>query len=214
MSFITPPIIRAVTVADVPTVRATLIKTWHATYDTSLGADKVRDITTRWHSLVALTSQIGDGATFLLAEHDGQVLGSSYAKREGEFGGIQLYRLYVHPRAHGTGLGRRLMAATFAPYPDAHLHRLEVGPRNARAIRFYEREGFSKVGEIADHERIGDVEALIFERVVVPVACACSSVKNVTCELKIASTVWQPACRRISDCTYVDREVLCCFAIE
>jgi ribosomal protein S18 acetylase RimI-like enzyme len=166
MSNINLPVIRDVTVADVPAVRATLIETWHATYDHILGPDKVRDITTRWHSLVALTSQIGNGATFLLAETDGHVLGSSYAKREDEAGVVKLYRLYIHPRAHGSGLGRRLMAETFAPYADAHRQRLEVGPQNLRAIRFYEREGFTEIGEIASHDGIAGVEALVYERAI------------------------------------------------
>ena len=46
-------IIRAVTVADLPAVRTALVETWHATYDGIYGPDKVYDITTRWHSLVA-----------------------------------------------------------------------------------------------------------------------------------------------------------------
>lgn len=157
-------IIRAVTVTDVPAVRAALVETWHATYDGIYGPDKVRDITTRWHSLVALTNQIDDTAAFLLAERDGTVMASSFAKPEADPCVIKLYRLYVHPRGQGIGIGQRLMAASFAPFANSVRHRLEVNPQNSSAIRFYERQGFSKVGEIADEERIGGVDALVLER--------------------------------------------------
>lgn len=151
-------------VADLPAVRAALVETWHATYDSIYGREKVRDITTRWHSLVALAKQIEGTATFLLAERGGKVLASSFAKPEDDPGAIKLYRLYVLPGAQRIGLGRDLMAATFAPYPAAARHRLEVNPQNVTAIRFYEREGFARVGEIHDDTRIGGVDAYIYER--------------------------------------------------
>lgn len=156
--------IRPVTVADLPAVRAALVETWHATYDGIYGPEKVKDITTRWHSLVALANQIDPAAAFLLAECDGRVLASSFAKPEPDPQVVKLFRLYVHPRAQRAGIGRCLMAATFAPYPGALRHRLEVNPQNAPAIRFYERAGFAKVGEIADEGRSGGVEAFVFER--------------------------------------------------
>lgn len=159
-------VIRPVTIADVPTVRAALVETWHATYDGIYGPDKVREVTTRWHSLVALANQIDGGAAFLLAERDGAILASSYAKPEPDCDVVKLYRLYVHPSAQRAGVGRRLMAATFAPFPAAVRHRLEVNPQNAPAIRFYERDGFEKVGDILVEGRSGDVEAFVYERAV------------------------------------------------
>jgi ribosomal protein S18 acetylase RimI-like enzyme len=156
--------IRPVTVADVPAVRVALVETWHATYDGIYGPEKVREITTRWHSLVALANQIDAAAAFLLAERNGAVLASSFAKPDADPQVIKLYRLYVHPRAQRTGIGRQLMAATFAAFPGALRHRLEVNPQNAPAIRFYHREGFVKVGEISDEGRIGAVDAFVYER--------------------------------------------------
>jgi ribosomal protein S18 acetylase RimI-like enzyme len=62
---------------------------------------------------------------------------------------IELVRIYVDPRAIGTGLGARLMSASLdeAAAQGAQTIWLGVWEKNIRAIRFYERWGFTKVGE-------------------------------------------------------------------
>jgi len=58
----------------------------------------------------------------------------------------RLEALYVLEEYQGTGLADRLMAAAFAWLGDQPM-RLEVAVYNARAIRFYERHGFTPTGE-------------------------------------------------------------------
>lgn len=61
---------------------------------------------------------------------------------------MYLSKFYVAPDAHGTGVATRLMAAVL----DASARRgsavvwLGVNEENARAHRFYERQGFARVG--------------------------------------------------------------------
>ncbi len=156
-------IIRPAVTTDLLAVRAQLVATWHATYDPIYGAEMVRDITRRWHSLTALAEQLGvPGGVFLLAERDGRVLGSSYAQTDGCVG--KLYRLYIHPQAQHRGLGQRLLRETMARLPSVVSHRLEVEPRNLAAIRFYEQAGFERRGEIADLGRPDGIAAYIYER--------------------------------------------------
>jgi ribosomal protein S18 acetylase RimI-like enzyme len=155
---------RSVTTADLPDVRSALIETWHATYDNIYGAEKVADITSRWHSIATLAAQRhAPKSAFYVALRDRAVLGSSFAL-EVEPGIVHLHRLYVRPIAQGSGVGRALMAATFAVFPDANRHRLEVEPKNFKAIHFYQREGFSKRGEVADCGNGSGVAASVFER--------------------------------------------------
>jgi ribosomal protein S18 acetylase RimI-like enzyme len=154
-------IVRPVTPADISAVRVMLIDTWHATYDSLYGAAKVADITSRWHNIEALSAQIAQpDSQFLLTEEDGHVRASSYAARLGDEDAVQLYRLYVHPRAQG----RALMNATLAPFEDVAVQRLEVEPRNRQAITFYEREGFRLAGSIPDCGGSSGIEALVYER--------------------------------------------------
>jgi ribosomal protein S18 acetylase RimI-like enzyme len=139
--------IRPVTPADLAAVRNVLIATWHATYDPILGRDQVEAIMAGWHSMEALELQlIAPGSSFLVGEMDGRVVATAFA-RPGADGRIALSHLYVLPEAQGRGIGRQLLEATLAAFPQARTVRLEVEPRNVSAINFYERAGFRVVDQ-------------------------------------------------------------------
>lgn len=78
-------------------------------------------------------------------------------------GAIELQRIYTHPRAHGTGLARRLADAAFALAREAGFRHIWLGvlPENARAVAFYTKLGFRKVGthefRLGDHVDIDDI---------------------------------------------------------
>lgn len=61
---------------------------------------------------------------------------------------IELSKFYTRATAHGTGVAAPLMAATLAAAAatGAVAMWLGVNEENARAIRFYEKHGFVKVG--------------------------------------------------------------------
>ncbi|MGP9818926.1 GNAT family N-acetyltransferase [Salinarimonas sp. NSM] len=166
------PRIRPVGRDDLAAVRAALVASWHATYDPIHGAAKVTEITDRWHALPALSRQVDrPGTVFLMAEGaDGGVLGSALAHvDDGEEACLR--RLYVTPGGEGRGLGRLLLDETLARLAERDAW-LEVEPRNTRAIRFYEREGF-----VLDRPAQGcggraDLEAVIMRRPERPIARA------------------------------------------
>ena len=56
-----------------------------------------------------------------------------------------LHQLAVAPASKGKGIATALLAAAKAAAPDGLT--LDVNQANTRAVRFYEREGFSKAGE-------------------------------------------------------------------
>lgn len=64
-------------------------------------------------------------------------------------GELDIKRIYVLDRWHGTGAGEALMAEAVAYARADHQERLIVGVYvgNARAQAFYERWGFEKIGE-------------------------------------------------------------------
>lgn len=83
-------------------------------------------------------------------EHQGEVVGYSLIDRAPDQLGIadglpELSRCYVLPLQHGAGAGQRLLDDTLAQVAGSV--RLTVNEQNARAIRFYQRNGFRKVGE-------------------------------------------------------------------
>jgi tRNA (guanine37-N1)-methyltransferase len=61
---------------------------------------------------------------------------------------VELSKFYTRSAAHGTGVAAPLMAATLdaAAATGAASVWLGVNEENARAIRFYEKHGFAKVG--------------------------------------------------------------------
>lgn len=137
--------LRAATPADLPAVRDVLVATWHATYDATLGSAMVDDITRRWHSIGALAAQLEHADCLrLVVEQGGRIVGTLLAT--GCCDGITLNQLYVLPDAQGQGLGAALFRRMETELGDAIPVTLEVEPRNATAIAFYERLGFRVVG--------------------------------------------------------------------
>lgn len=61
---------------------------------------------------------------------------------------IELSKCYVHPEHHGLGAAAELMHASLQAASDADAAGvwLGVNSQNARAVRFYEKSGFRKVG--------------------------------------------------------------------
>jgi ribosomal protein S18 acetylase RimI-like enzyme len=62
---------------------------------------------------------------------------------------VELKRLYVDPRRHSRGLGKRLLDDGIARAKAAGATRLWLGvwEHNVRAQKFYQREGFTRAGE-------------------------------------------------------------------
>jgi GNAT superfamily N-acetyltransferase len=99
----------------------------------------------------------------LVAERDGVLVGwAAVGPYREDPDGLdrtvgELYAIYAHPDAIGTGVGRALMAASLdlaraAGYPEIRLWVLEG---NHRARRFYEKAGFAADGARAYYEREG-----------------------------------------------------------
>jgi ribosomal protein S18 acetylase RimI-like enzyme len=61
---------------------------------------------------------------------------------------VELSKCYVHPAGHGAGVAAALMAASLghAEATDAAAMWLGVNQENRRAQRFYEKNGFARVG--------------------------------------------------------------------
>ncbi|WP_374472604.1 N-acetyltransferase family protein [Phenylobacterium sp.] len=64
-------------------------------------------------------------------------------------GDVELKRIYLLHRFHGSGLGPRLMAAAIEAAQAAGASRLLLGAKNdnRRALAFYARQGFVQIGE-------------------------------------------------------------------
>lgn len=158
--------VRTASERDLQAVRELLVETWHATYDSIYGFERVTAITADWHSLEALKRRLDrPNAEFLVAD-DGKLLGGmAYAAVDAAGTSVMLHQLYVRPAFQGRGVGGMLLDEIIESFPDATLFKLEVEEANARAIGFYLSQGFVQAGRTANcgAEQSG-VPALLFER--------------------------------------------------
>jgi ribosomal protein S18 acetylase RimI-like enzyme len=140
--------IRSASEADLPQVAARLGRSWHATYDSIYGSEKVTEITASWHSLDALRRRLKrPDSEFVVADDGGRIGGMAYAAMDKDEGDVvHLHQLYVEPELIGQGIGRDLFAEVETCFPAAKRMRLEVEPKNERAMRFYAGLGFQDVG--------------------------------------------------------------------
>jgi GNAT superfamily N-acetyltransferase len=120
--------IRPATPTDAATIADVFLSSFHATYDFPLAHtdEQVRE----WIRDELLPA----GVTWVALDADGTVV-ALMAVKPGD-----LDHLYVRPDLLGQGIGRRLLDVAKAESPDGlTLYTFQV---NARARRFYERNGF------------------------------------------------------------------------
>ncbi|THF58372.1 GNAT family N-acetyltransferase [Ollibium composti] len=149
---------------DLEAIRALLVETWHATYDTIYGAAKVTEITGEWHSLARLKTRLVEPNSEFLVADDGEALaGVAFARAESK--SVKLHQLYVRPAMQGRGVGGMLLDEIGGCFPEADKITLEVEPANERAVAFYVAQGFVKTGTVNDCGRQGfGIAANVYER--------------------------------------------------
>ncbi len=157
--------VRTAAEADLATVRALLVETWHDTYDSIYGSDKVTAITDEWHSIVALKARLSaPNSEFVLADDGRTVAGMAFAVADEDGQTVHLRQLYVRPDFQGRGVGGLLFEEISVCFPEAKRIRLEVEEANLRAVAFYEALGFRRAGKTADCGCSGSgIPALVYE---------------------------------------------------
>jgi ribosomal protein S18 acetylase RimI-like enzyme len=90
----------------------------------------------------------GAGGDFLVAEHDGRLVGMG-GIRPNSAAQVELLHLRVHPATRRRGIGRQIVAALERRGADLgfeELH-LDTATNQPEAIAFYEALGFARAGE-------------------------------------------------------------------
>ncbi|APG90741.1 GNAT family N-acetyltransferase [Sinorhizobium americanum] len=159
--------VRTASERDLEKVRALLVETWHVTYDSLYGVDKVEELTAKWHSLDALRARLQrKNAEFVVADNGKEIAGMGFAAVSDTLPKtVILHQFYVLPKYQRHGIGRDMFAELETCFPDAERMRLEVEPENLQALAFYRAHGFTDVGKTANcGEDDSGVPALILEK--------------------------------------------------
>ncbi|MDO9415877.1 GNAT family N-acetyltransferase [Pararhizobium sp.] len=158
--------VRTASERDLAKISALLSETWHATYDTIYGVEKVNELTGLWHSVPALKARLATkGGEFVVADNGEDLAGMGFASMSPALARTAiLHQLYVLPKYQRQGIGRDLFAELETCFPDASQMRLEVEPKNLSAIAFYEQHGFVRVGETSDCGGQSGIPAFVFEK--------------------------------------------------
>jgi ribosomal protein S18 acetylase RimI-like enzyme len=110
-------------------------------YAPLIGAEAADEQVRRWWNETHLGAAVAEGLV-VVAEADGQLVGVGQRGRSGA--DHVVYKLYVHPRHRGHGLGPQLLDALTRQLPaDVDRLYIEHFVANERAGAFYEREGFT-----------------------------------------------------------------------
>ena len=159
--------IRSASADDLETISAMLTETWHDTYDSIYGAQKVGELTEAWHSVAALKQRLTKPRSEFIVVDDGAEIGGMAYVSQVDSETSMLHQLYVRPNQQGNGLGEKLLVEAEGCFPDVRKIRLEVEEANVRAVKFYERNGFKQVGTTPDCGVKGSgIPAVVMEKVI------------------------------------------------
>jgi diamine N-acetyltransferase len=155
------PTIRFATVADAVRLRSFAVETFRETYAEHNSPANVERYVAEAFTVERQTAEIRDAnSAVLLAEHTDdagvvQLMGYAQLMRGPAPVAVagpdpmELRRFYVAHQWHGQGVAKTLMGATLDAARDRGARTLWLGvwDRNARAIAFYAKHGFARVGE-------------------------------------------------------------------
>ena len=137
------------TTADSAIIRSLATRIWEPTYVPILGTTQVDYMLRLLYSDESLSRQMREQCQeFWLCSNGTETIGFSSFSKTGS-NAYKLHKLYVLPDSQGTGAGRFVLnhIVTVLKQRGAGELTLNVNRYNERAIRFYERFGFTRAYE-------------------------------------------------------------------
>jgi GNAT superfamily N-acetyltransferase len=132
--------------ADLPAISELAAVIWRACYPGIITQAQISYMLARMYSLETLRDEIrSQGVRYNCLFVDGQMIGfSSYGPAD-EAGVMKLHKLYLHPARHGRGFGSLLLQHCEGEVRKLGARRLilNVNKRNTKAIKVYQRNGFT-----------------------------------------------------------------------
>ncbi|MGB3501149.1 MAG: N-acetyltransferase [Mesorhizobium sp.] len=155
------PYIRHMKASDAQSVSALMQASWERTFGPLMGLERASAETRARHNPAHIEADLKrpHSESFVAETVDGEIVGYAFATVIK--GKLWLERLHVLPVSQGGGTAASLMHAVIINYLGERSIRLEVFRDNHRAVRFYEREGFSVAEERGPDKGFAGLPSLI-----------------------------------------------------
>jgi RimJ/RimL family protein N-acetyltransferase len=130
---------------DVELIRALADRIWHECYPDILPLAQIRYMLGWMYAPHKLMAELAHGAVYECVWHAGAPVGFSAYEFQNQGTVLHLNKLYLVSELHGRGYGQLMLARVLAAAAagGAGTVELRVNKANARALRAYERCGFS-----------------------------------------------------------------------
>ncbi|KAF7554850.1 hypothetical protein G7Z17_g2587 [Cylindrodendrum hubeiense] len=153
-----PTTIRQARVEDVIAIAELGAHVFTATFAHSVSPDELQNFLDESYTTAAITKDINDNTKDIIVatKPDGTVLGFGYLTRGSNEpcvadvdDKVELQRIYVHPSAHGKGIGGLLATRIESMAQERGFKNIWLGvwEENHKAIKAYEKWGYKQVGD-------------------------------------------------------------------
>jgi ribosomal protein S18 acetylase RimI-like enzyme len=141
--------IRTADKTDVHVISLLAHAIWPDTYANILNEAQLKYMLHHFYSEDSLRKQMEDSQhQFLLALSNAETVGFASYSHSDKAGSFKIHKLYVHPMLHGHGFGKKLLDRIIKDVKPKGAKKLVLNVnRHNRAINFYEKYGFKKIGE-------------------------------------------------------------------
>jgi len=139
-----PLAFRLATAEDIPLLRDLAIRTWRLSYQEMISPEQIEYMLEWMYSAEKIAEEMAGGVLWKLALLDGAPIGYLSLVFYGTHH-AELSKLYLLPEHQGHGLGQQMLAHSLdlAVAHGCAEVRLRVNKNNTRALRAYERAGFT-----------------------------------------------------------------------
>jgi len=137
--------IRSASEAEIPALRMLAEKIWRESYATLLTPGQIDYMLAWMYAPEAIARELREGVIWEIAWLDGEMIGFHSCTFEPETRRLKLNKLYLLPEQQGLGFGQQLLERVHvvAAQRGAVAVWLQVNKQNARALRAYERAGYT-----------------------------------------------------------------------
>jgi ribosomal protein S18 acetylase RimI-like enzyme len=149
--------IRPATTKDAEAIASVDVASWQGAYSEILPDSYLASLDVDERAGLWRTAVTARGTSVLVAEDEMGTVGFTSVgpsrDEDAELGDREIYAIYLHPRAWGTGVARDLMRTVLSSLAPGTAVTLWILEGNERAQHFYRRHGFQPDGT----ERIDEI---------------------------------------------------------